>query len=400
LLARGREILEEFFPGLTGDLAGQGAVVGDIARDFRWFLEGAYYSQPASGLTALTVSRPLLEGYVRARLLDLPNVVAIEACDVLGLEMSADGGRVVGVRARRLSGEDTDEILPADLVVDATGRGSRLPAWLESLGYTPPAEEQVEVRVGYATRLYHRPPTQVLDAIAVIGASTPEMPRSGVLVAIEGSRWIVGLTGYLGDYPPTDEDGFRAFAAGLPTPEIAAVVAHAEPLSAAVPYRFPASQRRRYERLTHFPESLLVIGDAMCSFNPVYGQGMTVAALEALALRECLVGGTSRLAPRFFARAARIVDTPWSIAVGSDLRFPGVPGKRGPMVRFINWYLGRLHHAARHDPAVAVAFHQVANLVAPTSRLLRPLIALRVLRGNLRRAQATAVRTGGVPIPA
>lgn len=399
LLSRGRDILEEFFPGLTADLTAQGALLSDISRDSRFFLGGGYLCQPESNLMSLIVSRPLLENRVRAHLLALPNVRLIEGCDIGGLEADAVADRIVGVRARRRGMGDADELLLADLVVDATGRGSQLPAWLAALGYEPPAQERVEVRVGYASRLYRRPPAQPLDAIAVIGASTPAMPRSGVMAAIEGDRWIVGLTGYFGDYPPTDDEGFRAFAASLPIPEITAVVAGAEPLGAAVPYRFPASQRWRYERLTRFPEGLLVVGDAICSFNPVYGQGMSVAALEASALGACLEEGTDRLAQRFFARAARIISTPWSIAVGGDLLFPQVKGPRGPMVRFLNWYLGHLQRAARRDAEVAVAFQRVANLVAEPASLLRPRIAWLVLRKNLQSAP-DAARTAATPHPA
>jgi 2-polyprenyl-6-methoxyphenol hydroxylase-like FAD-dependent oxidoreductase len=269
-------------------------------------------------------------------------------------------------------------------MVDATGRGSRLPAWLAALGCAAPAEERVEVRLGYATRAYRRAIAPEPGALAVVGTPAPGSTRAGVMQAIEGDRWLVTLIGYLGDYPPADDTWFRAFAASLPTPEISALVAHGEPLGEPVSYRFPASQRRRYERLTRFPEGLLAIGDALCSFNPAYGQGMTVAALEARVLGTCLADGVDRLAPRFFARTARIIDTPWRIAVGGDLRYPEVEGARGPMVRFINWYLGRLHRAGWRDPEVAKAFQRVANLVAEPSSLLRPRIAWRVLRGNLR----------------
>jgi hypothetical protein len=165
-------------------------------------------------------------------------------------------------------------------------------------------------------------------------------------------------------------------------------------LTALVTYKFPANQRRRYEKLTRFPESFLVFGDAICSFNPVYGQGMSVAALEALVLRECLAGGTEQLARSFFRKAGKVVDIPWSIAVGSDLRFPEVDAPRSAMVRFINWYMGRLHVAAWHDPAVALAFQKVANLMAPPPSVLHPGVAFRVLRGNLRpTGSARSVKT-------
>jgi 2-polyprenyl-6-methoxyphenol hydroxylase-like FAD-dependent oxidoreductase len=384
ILARGLQVLEDFFPGLTDELVEEGGVVNDLAHDVLWHLAGGYLAQTPepSGLLALAVSRPFLEDHVRRRVLALPNVAAIEECDVRGLEADPDDGRIVGVRV----GDATspDQVLSADLVVDATGRGSRLPAWLTSLGYAAPEEERVEVQIGYASRFYRRATPLVRGAHAVIGSSDPGAVRSGLYNAVEDGRWSVTLTGYLGDYPPTDDDGFRAFARSTPTPEIADLIEHAEPLGPAASFRYPASLRRRYERVGHFPEGLIVLGDALCSFNPVYGQGMTVAALEAEALGDCLADGTERLASRFFSRAEGIVDTPWSIATGADLRFPEVQGTRGPMQLFLNWYLRQLQHAARLDPTLGVAFSEVFNLISSPASLLSPTIVWRVARGRVR----------------
>jgi hypothetical protein len=176
---------------------------------------------------------------------------------------------------------------------------------------------------------------------------------------------------------------FAAYAGSLPTSDIYDIVTHAEPLSDFVRYRYPANLRRRYEGMTRFPSGFLVFGDAMCSFNPVYGQGMTVAAQEAALLCECLNAGPTDLARRFFAAASTAIDTPWDIAVGNDLRHPQVEGPRSPKVRFINWYIGKLHMAARHDAKLATAFLEVANLEAPPTKLLHPAIVMRVIRGNL-----------------
>src|SRR6476619_4150616 len=145
----------------------------------------------------------------------------------------------------------------------------------------------------------------------------------------------------------------------------------------------PSSQWRRYDKMRRFPKGYLVFGDAICSFNPVYGQGMTVAAQEAALLRECLEAGDADLARRFFAAASTAIDTPWYIAVGNDLRHPQVQGPPPAKVRFINWYIGKLHMAARHDARLATAFLEVANLEAPPTQLLHPATVLRVIRGNL-----------------
>lgn len=176
-------------------------------------------------------------------------------------------------------------------------------------------------------------------------------------------------------------------------PDIHDIVAHAEPLTDFVSYRYPCNLRRRYERLARFPQGYLVFGDAVCSFNPVYGQGMTVAAQEAALLQECLRDGDPDLARRFFKAAKTAIDTPWDIAVGNDLRHPQVQGPRSPKVRFINWYIGKLHVAARIDAVLANAFLKVANLVMSPAGLLHPSIVTRVLWGNFR--QRSGVNAAG-----
>lgn len=381
LLAQGLRVLEEFFPGLTPDLVAQGAKEGDIIEGGSWYQNGGFHAQFDSGLIGLLLSRPLLEGYVRSRVLALPGVRALEGVSVKGL--LHEGGRVKGVRLDE-GGHD----LEAELVVDACGRGSQAPKWLQAMGFQRPQEELVKIDLGYATRLYKRRPQDFggKDAF-IIGSNAPD-PRGGVALYIEGDRWIVTLAGFLGDHPPTDERGFLEFAKSLPVPHIYELIKDAEPLSDLTAYKFPGSQRRRYERLTRFPEGFLVTGDAICSFNPIFGQGMTAAAAEAKLLSECLKTGRENLAPRFFKKAAVLVDSPWNIAVGADLRYPQVQGPRSPMVNFINWYVAKLHVAARQDPAVVLAFQKVANLMAPPPTLLAPNIALRVLWGNLFRRKA------------
>jgi 2-polyprenyl-6-methoxyphenol hydroxylase-like FAD-dependent oxidoreductase len=322
---------------------------------------------------------------VRRRLAALGGVRLIERADVQGL--LSEGDRVRGVRVERAG---VAERMAADLVVDATGRGSSSPAWLKQLGFEPASEERIEIGAGYTTRVYRRKPADIGGKLAVVIAGSAPNWRNGVILAQSADRWIVSIGGYLGDHAPTDEQMFAAYASSMTAPEIHQVVTTAEPLSDFLTYRFPASQRRRYERLSRFPQGLLVFGDAICSFNPVYGQGMTVAAQEAAALDECLKQGLDNLAPRFFKAAATVADVPWDIAVGNDLRHPAVQGPRPALVRFINWYIGKLHVAAQHDEKLSNAFLRVANLVAPPPTLLQPSVAWRVLRGSFKAAAEAA----------
>jgi 2-polyprenyl-6-methoxyphenol hydroxylase-like FAD-dependent oxidoreductase len=388
LLARGQQALEELLPGLTAELVSQGVPAGDVLADARLYLSGHRLRQAHTGLGLLSASRPVLEGHARARMRALSNVAFLDSRDVAGLTITPDGGRVTGARVLRRADGSAEELIAADLVVDATGRGSRTPVWLEALGYPRPPTERVQIGLGYATRTFRLPPDALQGDLAVVQTATPTHPRAGGLQALEGDRWLLTLAGILGDYPPTDPDGFLAFARSLQFPDIYEAVRDGEPLDAPVGFRFPASVRHRYERLDRLPAGFLVVGDAVCSFNPIYGQGMSVAALEALTLRRHLQRGVEPQPRRFFRDLARVVDVPWDMAAGGDLVFPGVRGRRTLKLRLVSAYLTRLHAAAAHDAHLAIAFTRVAGLVTPPQSLLRPGIVLRVLRNDLVRRPA------------
>lgn len=377
LLASGREIIERLFPGISVSLLEAGAVPCDVCRDGYWFQQGGPLARVASGLDGFVASRPLIEAAVRERVRRLENVRVVEDCAVEGLLTGE--GRVTGVRTARGPME-------ADLVVDASGRGSRAPGWLSELGYEKAEEERVEIALAYTTRWFRRDPDCGAPPIVVI-PPTPDGKRGGVMLAQEGGRWTVTLIGHFGHAAPEELDGFIDYSGTLPSSLIHDVIRQAEPLSEPMSARFPASVRRRYERLTRFPEGFLVAGDAVCSFNPAYGQGMTAAAFQALELGMAIDAGWGGLARRFFAGAAKVVDIPWSIAVGNDLRMPETVGPRPATVRFINWYVAKLHVAAHRDAVCSTAFHRVANLLEPPPSIMKPAVAWRVLRASLRRGE-------------
>jgi 2-polyprenyl-6-methoxyphenol hydroxylase-like FAD-dependent oxidoreductase len=379
LLASGLRGLNTLFPMFERDLLSGGAVPGDIVGNIRWFQHGHYKAQFSSGIDGVLFSRPLIEVTLRRQVEQLVNVSIQGSTRVMGLRMH--GGRVEGIEVQQPGLKPY--IVDADLVVDAGGRGSRTPAWLEEHGFEKPQADEVNVGIGYTTRTFKRLPSDLAGDLGVILAPKPprEM-RVGFMFAMEGNRWIVSMGGWLGNHCPVDPDGFIEFARSLPRSDIYDVISRAEPLTEAVTYSFPSNLRRRYELLTRFPNNFLVMGDAACSFNPLYGQGMSVAVLEALALRTCLEQASScaDVWRPFFKAITPIVDGPWMIAAGSDFAFEGVTGPRPRGVGLVNWYLDRVHLAASTNRTVCRAFFDVANLLTPATSLFRPSMVARVFR--------------------
>lgn len=396
LLKHGEEILEGLFPGLVEGLLAAGAVSVDFGSELRWHHFGVDKVSFESGVVGTMMSRPFLEREVRRRLFAVPNVRRLDRCEAIGLLASDDRRRITGVKLRRRDGaaEPAEaETLHGELVVDACGRGSPTPRWLVELGHPRPEETEIRVNVCYATRLYHRrePTGLPYKALYVIG-TPPDCKRIGALSPIEGDRWIAAVVGILGDHPPADPEGFLEFTKGLPIDELYRVLARSEPASDVALYKFPSHLRRHYERMAGFPDGLVVLGDSHCCFNPIYGQGMTTAAIGARVLAECLAeqprlagGSLEGLSRRFQARLAKQTDGPWAMATGEDLRYPEVDGERPLGYGLMKWYTGRVHRAAARDTALALRFLRVMHMLDSPTSLLAPAMALRVLAGGMSR---------------
>ncbi len=390
LLATGLTTMSRYFPDLEEALRNHGAIVGDMGEVMRWHAFGGYRLQHTSGLHGALMSRPLLEWQIRRRVVALPNVTIVDECTVDQLLTTHDRARVTGVQITHRGRTDSSETLAADLVVDTGGRGSATPRWLQTLGYTKPAESVVQVGVGYATRIYQRKPGDLVGAeLVIVSPDPPAGKRSGFVFPIEGERWIATLGGWAGDHPPAEADAFLGFARSLPAPDVYNLISRAEPLSDIVLHKFPTSVRRHYEHLSHFPEHYLVLGDGVCSFNPVYGQGMTSAALQAAALDDVLMQHPDlrTIARPFFRRVAQIIDIPWQLAVGEDFRFPETKGQKARGTDMINGYVTLVHRATHTDPVVYDAFLKVMNLMQPPTSLMHPKLIWRVLR-HARKSQA------------
>lgn len=374
LLAKGLDIMESFFPGLTEELIRNGAIYEDMGQAIRWYQFGGYRRQFNSGLKGIVQSRPLLEYIIRKRVLALPGIELMDQTQVEGWEVN--DGRITGLHIKSTqAGQDK---LRTDLIVDCTGRGSRSPKWLEKLGFPMPKKTEVEVKLGYATRTFERLPGDLTGARLLMCMPAPPVDcRSGYLFPIEGDRWMLTVAGWGGDYPPADEEGLLEFAKSLPLPDIYRIISRARPLSDILTYRFRSNQRFHYEKLKRFPGGLLVLGDAIASFNPAYGQGMTSAAMQAANLDQCIAEGKS--VSHYFSKISRIVDIPWQLAIGEDFRFKTTRGKKPLGTGLVNAYVTRVHKATHTDTRIYAEFLQVMNLIKPPAALMRPQIALRVL---------------------
>ncbi|GAB2795822.1 FAD-dependent oxidoreductase [Streptomyces daliensis] len=387
LLARGGEAIDVLFPGLTGELESLGAPVSTLLTEASYNLAGGELARGDIGARMVQASRPLLESVVRERVAALGQVKIIEGYDATGL--TAEGSRVTGVRIRARGRPSTaedgtsGEVVRGELVVDALGRAGRSAAWLAELGYARPSERRVKVDLGYTSRLFRMPEDALGSDRVLLVASVPGHPTRGLAGMLqEGDRWLLTLSGVQGDHPPTDLAEFRAFARTFVPPRVEAALSRAEPLDDGFAYRFPDGVRRWYEKLTALPDGLVAVGDSVCSFNPVYGQGMTVAVLEAQALERCLrEGGQEELPRRYYRAAAKVLDTPWRFAAEADLTLPGAEGKRARSARLASGYMLRLRRVAHHDPVVAAGLLRVTMLLDPPSALFAPRMAARVLRG-------------------
>jgi 2-polyprenyl-6-methoxyphenol hydroxylase-like FAD-dependent oxidoreductase len=400
LLLRGQRILEALFPDIQAELAAAGAPLLSLTADWAFFQHGAWSPRFTSPYYLRTCSRDLLEACVREWLRQRGNVRFLERQDVVGLLSSADRQQVVGVRVKsRSTGQE--QALAAALVVDASGRESSAPAWLTALGYAAPQETTINAFLAYASRWYRRPASMSSGWQAVVvNGQAPNEPRGGVLCPVEGDRWIVTLGGIGGTYPPTDEAGFLEFARALPQPAIYEAIKHAEPLTPVYGYRRTENRLRHYEQLARRPDGFVLVGDAVCAFNPVYGQGMAVGAMAAEVLDQALReqrrrhadGDVIGLAHRFQHQLAQVNKTPWLLATGADLSWPTTVGGRPTRVdRLMQRYIDGVMQLMVHDQQTLCAFLEVIHLLRPPAALFHPMLMLGVLRHALRRANDSGV---------
>jgi 2-polyprenyl-6-methoxyphenol hydroxylase-like FAD-dependent oxidoreductase len=362
-----------------------GAEILDIANDVAWLTPQGWGLRFPSEFEGVVSTRSLLDHIVRTRLKQVPNVEIMESCDVTGLVGSAK--RVKGVTLRRRNGNDPSsiEVLESDFVAVATGRNSAAPDWLQQLGLPEPKATYVNANVGYASQLFRRP-VGIGPAwrALFLQAAPPATTRAGILFPVEANRWLVTIQGGDRDYPPLDQSGFLEFTRSLRSPALYEALKDAEPIGLVAGYRATENQLFHYERLESWPESFVVLGDAVCAFNPVYGQGMTTAALAAVDLGNSLKkrrGGLHGVAREFQRRLARINSTPWMLATSEDLRYVGVEGaKAGIATRQMHKYMDCVLRSATRSESVRKRFLQVQGMLKGPGVIFSPSVVLQIAK--------------------
>jgi 2-polyprenyl-6-methoxyphenol hydroxylase-like FAD-dependent oxidoreductase len=382
LLAGGLRALNELFPGFENDLARAGAVPIRIGLDIRLETpEFTPFPQRDLGIRAYAMSRPLVELTVRRRVQSCRTIEVRQGCRVQELIARDGGAAIAGVR---YSSDHASETLEADFVVDASGRGTLSLRLLEAIGRQPPPETSIGVDLTYATAVFEIPagaPGDWKGVFTIPGGDG----RGGLMLPLERNRWILTVAGRHSVKPPGDEAGFMDFVAGLRTPTIFDAIKHAKRLGEIARFAFSVSTRRHYAALPEFPNGLVPLGDAVCRFNPIYGQGMSVAAQEAVALGALLARRVARPEPlrglgaEFFGEAVPIIDTPWASAVIPDFAHPETRGERPANLQQMLMFGLALDRLAALDPEVHKLTAEVRHLLKPRSVYQDPALVERVM---------------------
>ncbi|WP_369388976.1 FAD-dependent oxidoreductase [Streptomyces sp. CG1] len=390
MLAKGGQILERLFPGLRDELRAAGAPVFDYGEGIDFLLPVGLAPRRRTGVRIQTFTRDELERRLRRKVLALPQVTLVPSTQCTGLTRDSSG-RVTGVTCRSQHTDASDPAatepfeLAADLVVDTSGRASSLTDWLGALGITVPPKRTVKAKVTYTSMNFDRPhasqPGHPDYYVAYQMLFAPRVRRAGVLLAVERNRWTCSLFGFQ-DQPPTDDEGYLAFAESLQNPRLAEHIGRRTAQEPTRRYTNADNQWRLYHTVKDWPDRLIAVGDAVCVFNPVYGQGLTVAAMEAELLqgmlkRHSATGRLDGLAGGFQKKVGRLVLLPWTVSTNSDLMW--TPDGQPLAARFAHWYNMRLFHVAVKDAGVWARFVRVVNMVASPAVLFHPLVTLKVL---------------------
>lgn len=384
LLKGGEVALESLFPGIVQDLLNCGAKRIDFSKDTRWYHAGHWKLRYDSNVKILIQSRPLLESVIRQRVDALGNVSYLYGCEVQSLKLTRDKQKIASLVLGKMEARSQNFEVQTDLLVDASGRGSKMPQWLAAFGFSAPQETKIRIDLSYSSRLFYAPKGKPFDwQLMVMNPSAPDVLRAGYIFPIENDQWLITFAGYSGDTAPKDNASFAEYAKGLAQPDIYNIMQDLIPMSDVRVHGIPQTVRRHYEKLK-MPQGILVMGDASCAFDPVFGQGMSVAAQEAVTLSEMLAKENRRslatLGRRFHKKAAKLVDVPWMFSSSEDFRYPNTVGERSPLVPLLHWYSQRLFELSGTDKEVFENFATVMHLLKGAEALFKPSIVLKVLK--------------------
>jgi 2-polyprenyl-6-methoxyphenol hydroxylase-like FAD-dependent oxidoreductase len=403
LLMRGQQILDQLFPGISAELTADGVSTIRWAEDTRSYGVNGVWSTPFHyGYETMSVSRILLEWHMRRRLLQNPRIHLVEGRQVTALLTDGSHARARGIRmeatgAARASTEA--ETLDADLIIDASGRESRAPEWLKSFGYNAPQETVIDSHIGYATRTYQPPPgVDVPWKALLVQSRNGNVAKSGLIYPIENGRWMIVMVSTNTDLP-SDDEAYLDFARSLPVPNVYDAIKDAAPLTPIYRYQRTANQRRYYGALAKMPEQFVVMGDAVCAFNPVFGQGMSVSAMEAVRLGEALKHGDDArdgFSTRFQKDIENIISPAWQLATSEDARNLKAGESVGLGTRLLKLYMDHLLGMVATDHQIGRAFFDVMHLLKPPVTLFAPAVARKIFRSMLTTREPLKPKAGTV----
>jgi 2-polyprenyl-6-methoxyphenol hydroxylase-like FAD-dependent oxidoreductase len=385
LLAGGLSALDQIFPGFKSDLAAAGAVAVAVAREAQW--EGpdvGVLPKRDLGISILCATRPLIEMVLRRRVEALANITLLPGHRVTGIVPAAGSAGVEGIRF--VNGSGHPEMLSADLVVDASGRGAPTLTLFDALGWDRPQMTEIGVDITYTTAVVEIPYDAPAEWKLVL--TLPDPPRvalHAIIAPTEDGRWITTIAERSATTWIETWDTFLEASRSLSTPTIYNALRYAKPPESLRRYRFPASIWTHFERLPHLPRGLLPVADAFCRFNPIHGQGMSSAAKQALLLQDLLYRVSAdpdpiaALQTGFMAEVASVLETPWTMSTSADLAFPQTRGERPDNFAEARAFEAALFHAAVADPVVHRALLEVGQLLQPHQRLREPDIVRRIV---------------------
>ncbi|WP_217557054.1 NAD(P)/FAD-dependent oxidoreductase [Paenibacillus sp. GbtcB18] len=390
LLKSGENTLDKFFPGIMQELEGHGGERLDFIRDISWVYQNFHFVRFDSGFEVVSQSRPLLEWRVHQRLLQRPNIEFAYSHRVVQYISSPGENRFTGVETENLVTRQSER-LEADLIVDAAGSATKTPDQLLKHGFDSLSQSEVHINLAYATRMYERDPSVSHDYKSVIVfPNPPEVSKGGLTFPIEGNRWSVTLVGYGdGNHPPRDDQGFLNFAKSLTHPHLYDHIKSLKPAGDIHVYRFPSQVRRHYEKLERFPSGLVVMGDAFCRFNPVFGQGVSIACLEALELQKVLQevrAGKIKaegIPTAFHKQLSALVEPTWMTATSDAFLYPNTKGKKPAGLGFMQWYVRRLYRLSEYDQDVYGKFIRILHMVEKPTELFKPAMIYKVMKAKM-----------------